>query len=122
MVLHIQFSGFYKLHGPLLSGVGVCFEESLRGGFSVDQHHRGVVEVDEVVRRTVVVLLRDYRNWILDADIPGNLFVKLRRHRDAESAYEDRSHYGDDEQSCDLACVFFHFAFLLCNHRFRVAK
>ena len=41
-----------------------------------------------------------------------------RRRRDAESAYDDRSHCGDDEQSYDFACVLFHFAFLLCNNGF----
>ena len=39
------------------------------------------------------------------------------RRRDAESTCDDRSHYGDDEQSYDFACVFFilHFSFAIID-------
>lgn len=94
---------FYILHGTAGVYVGV-----FRDGFSVEQHHRGVAEAMGVAQRTVVVLCRDTRKRVLDADIPGNRTALCRCH-DAESACDDRSHYGDDERSCKFACIIFIF-------------
>ena len=96
-------AGFYILHGTAGVYVGV-----FRDGFSVEQHHRGVAEAIGVAQRTVVVLCRDTRKRVLDADIPGNRTALCRCH-DAESACDDRSHYGDDERSCKFACIIFIF-------------
>lgn len=68
----------------------------------------GVAEAIGVAQRTVVVLCRDTRKRVLDADIPGNRTALCRCH-DAESACDDRSHYGDDERSCKFACIIFIF-------------
>ena len=116
VVVHLQLSGFYILHGI----VGV-YDRAFCDGFSVDQHHRGVAESVGVGRRIVVIRCSDPRKRVLYAEIPGNRIVGLfviRRRYDAESACDDRSYYGDDEQSYDFACVLFHFAFLPCNNGF----
>ena len=96
-------AGFYILHGTAGVYVGV-----FRDGFSVEQHHRGVAESYRSSPRTVVVLCRDTRKRVLDANIPGNRTALCRCH-DAESACDDRSNYGDDERSCKFACIIFIF-------------
>lgn len=68
----------------------------------------GVAEAIGVAQRTVVVLCRDTRKRVLDANIPGNRTALCRCH-DAESACDDRSNYGDDERSCKFACIIFIF-------------
>ena len=117
VVVHLQLSGFYILHGI----VGV-YDRAFCDGFSVDQHHRWVAESVGVGRRIVVIRCSDPRKRVLYAEIPGNRIVGLfviRRRYDAESACDDRSYYGDDEELYGFACVLFHFTFLLCNNIFR---
>ena len=113
VVVHLQLSGFYILHGI----VGI-YDRVFCDGFSVDQHHRGVAESIGVGRRIVVIRCSDPRKRVLDADILGHRIVACRR-RDAESACDDRSYYGDDDELYGFACVLLHFTFLLCNNIFR---